>query len=430
MAGNKVVLEFAGDATKLAREAKQANNAVEKFGSGVKSTSNDMNNASKSNEEYLGKLSKLGNVVDGASTAIDDAGAAVQAFADIQSAGANKIQKHERALNDVRQAQEDYSQALRDGKQSAIDSDQAEVDLTQARLDQATTLKAYNDAVKEFGRNSVEAKQAQIDMQQAGVDVKQAQEDQAQATRDASQALIDAKGAQLDLNEAQTEANPPDIQKWANDINMYTPLLSGLVGVMGLVTAAQWLWNIAQLASPTTWIILGIVALVAVIVLIATKTRWFQTAWTASWRWIKHAASNTWDFIKKIPGWIGSAFSRVAGFITRPFRSAFNFVADAWNNTIGRLSWSVPGWIPGIGGNSISVPHIPKFHTGGTVPGAPGSEMLAMVQAGETITPAGKSSGSDIIHTQIVIDSQVLMDVISKGVRGMGGNVQSVLGRA
>jgi hypothetical protein len=143
--------------------------------------------------------------------------------------------------------------------------------------------------------------------------------------------------------------------------------------------------NLAFLSSPITWIILGIVVLIAAIVLIATKTTWFQTAWKKSWGWIKDAASNAWDFIKKIPGWLATAFDKVADFITRPFRAAFNFIADIWNNTIGRLSWTIPSWIPGIGGNSISVPHIPKFHSGGTVPGSPGSEMLAILQAGEKL---------------------------------------------
>jgi hypothetical protein len=83
----------------------------------------------------------------------------------------------------------------------------------------------------------------------------------------------------------------------------------------------------------------------------------------------------------------------VAGFISAPFRSAFNFVADAWNNTIGRLRWTVPGWVPVIGGNTIAVPNLPKFHTGGVVPGPPGTEVVARLQAGERISPMGAGSG-------------------------------------
>jgi hypothetical protein len=159
--------------------------------------------------------------------------------------------------------------------------------------------------------------------------------------------------------------------------------------------AAQWLMNSALLASPITWIVVGIAAIVAVIVLIATKTDWFQKAWRAAWGWIKSAASNTWDFLKKIPGWLGTAFKTIASVLTWPFRTAFNTIADAWNATIGRLSWSVPSWVPFIGGNTISVPKLPHFHSGvGTVPGTVGSNVLAVLQAGEKVSSIGSSSSS------------------------------------
>lgn len=185
--------------------------------------------------------------------------------------------------------------------------------------------------------------------------------------------------------------------------------------------AGQWVLNSAFLASPITWIIVGIVALIAVIVLIATKTDWFQKAWRASWKWIKSAASDTWDFIKQIPGWIGTAFSKVAGFISAPYRAAFNLIADAWNNTIGRLHFTLPTWIPGIGGDSISVPSLPHFHSGGTVPGTPGSEMLAVLQAGETVSPV-TSSGGDMVHVIVQLDSGVLLETTAKAVRRRGGS--------
>jgi phage-related protein len=158
-------------------------------------------------------------------------------------------------------------------------------------------------------------------------------------------------------------------------------------------TGAQWLMNTALLASPITWIVVGIVALIAVIVLIATKTDWFQKAWSKSWGWIKSAAKNTWDFIKQIPGWISTAFSKVASFILSPYKAAFNGIANAWNNTVGQLSWTVPSWIPFIGGNSLSVPHLPTFHTGGTVPGQVGDDVLAVLQAGEKVSSIASSSG-------------------------------------
>src|ERR1700754_1251112 len=55
-------------------------------------------------------------------------------------------------------------------------------------------------------------------------------------------------------------------------------------------TGAQRLLNLAFISSPVGWIVLGIGLLVAAIVLIATKTDWFQKGWRAAWGWIKNAA--------------------------------------------------------------------------------------------------------------------------------------------
>ena len=201
-------------------------------------------------------------------------------------------------------------------------------------------------------------------------------------------------------------------------------------GAARVWAGAQALMNASLWASPITWIVVGIVALIAVIVLIATKTDWFQKAWSASWGWIKSAASNTWEFIKKIPGWIGTAFAKVADFVSAPFRAAFNYVARAWNSTVGRLSWTVPGWIPFIGGNSVSVPNLPTFHAGGRVPGAPGQNVVAMLQAGETISSAAGGGGSVFeIRSGGSRFEDLLVEILAGAISRKGGNVQAVLGR-
>lgn len=430
MAGNTVNIEFAGDADSLAKASKKASDSVEDVGKASTSASSDMAKSSKSSGDLMDRFDKLGSAVTGASDAIDDASGTLSALNQVQQASYEKSQAQKRALNDVAQATEDLQQAQRDGKQAAIDSQQAQVDLTQAQLDGVSAHQAYLDAVKKDGENSTAAQQALIDYRQSVVDIQQAKEDSAQATRDASQSTIDATGAQLDLNDAQREAHPPDLEKWAAAVETYAPLLQGLVGVTGLITAAQWAWNAAQAASPTTWIIAGILVLVGIIVLIATKTTWFQTLWKKAWSGIKTAASATWNFIKQIPGWIGAAFSKIGNAIASPFRTAFNLVASAWNNTVGRLNWTVPGWVPGIGGNSIGVPQLPHFHEGGQVPGTPGSDVLAVLQAGEEVTSVS-GAGRGMVLT---IDSRgsdldnLLVEILSRAVRARGGSAQRGLG--
>lgn len=198
-------------------------------------------------------------------------------------------------------------------------------------------------------------------------------------------------------------------------------------GATKAFTFAQRMLSLAFLTSPIGWIVLAVGALIAVIVLIATKTDWFQRAWRASWAWIKNAASNTWEFLKKIPGWIGSAFARVADFISRPYRAAFNLIARAWNSTIGRLSWTVPGWVPGIGGNSISVPRLPTFHSGGVIPGIRGSLVPFLGIAGERVSGLASSGGGGAV-TVMGGDALVRMvlDMIKAEVSGRGGDPAAI----
>lgn len=188
---------------------------------------------------------------------------------------------------------------------------------------------------------------------------------------------------------------------------------------------AQKLFNITLLTSPITWIVLGIVALIAVIVLIATKTDWFQKLWKNAWGWIKSAASNTWDFLKKIPGWIGEAFGKVANFIMAPYKAAFNGIARAWNATVGRLSWSVPGWVPFIGGNTISVPKLPTFHSGGVVPGAFGTVVPILAMGGERISTPGGGGQSMMLAAGDTLTA-LIFKIVRDEVIAAGGDPSSI----
>lgn len=200
----------------------------------------------------------------------------------------------------------------------------------------------------------------------------------------------------------------------------------------GITAAATKIWAGAQAAlnfvmalNPITLIIIAIVALVAIIIVIATKTDWFSKLWhaiwgkigapvkaafdfivgyykfvfnifetvirawwklfTTVWRTAIDFAVNYFKFILSLPGKLKSAFSNVKDWIYAPFKAAFNAIARAWNSTVGRLSFQVPGWVPGLGGHGFSVPDIPMLQRGGEVT----RTGLALVHRGETVEPAG-----------------------------------------
>lgn len=486
MAGNTVSLEFAGDASKLQQAARRASASVEEVGQAAQSAGQQAQDGAAGTNRLTDRLGSLGAAVGGATDAIDSFGSGMQALADIQDFSRAKAARLARAELDVeqamadgrqatidlKQARVDLRQANEDASQAGLDLKQSQIDQKQAVLDAKTAQDDYNKAVKEHGKGSAEAQQAAIDLtqanqdlaqadadaRQASIDLEQAKTDQTQAVEDASQANIDAKESQLNLNDALHEANPSAMQSIADVIGVVTPLLSAIVGVMGLVTAAQWLWNSALLASPLTWIVLAVAAVIAIIVVIATKTTWFQQLWSAAWGGIKAAASavsgwftgtlvpalsgawdtitgagkKAWDWLKSLPGKVAGAFSGIGEAIAGPFRSAFNAVARAWNGSVGSLSWTVPDWIPGVGGSHISAPRLPTYHTGGKIPGMPGQEVPIMALAGERVLAAGTGGTGEPVRVTVMIDSSVLVDAVADGVARRGGRgpngVQFVLG--
>ena len=92
------------------------------------------------------------------------------------------------------------------------------------------------------------------------------------------------------------------------------------------------------------------------------------------------------NFLSARVGDIVNVFSGIASAITGPFRTAFNFIADAWNSTIGGFGVDVPN-IPGLpfGGQRIAFPTMPTFNKGGIVPGIPGDPQMAILHAGEMV---------------------------------------------
>jgi len=98
------------------------------------------------------------------------------------------------------------------------------------------------------------------------------------------------------------------------------------------------------------------------------------------------------DWFRGIPGKIGGFFSSVGGKITRPFKTAFNSVARFWNSSVGKVNFSVPNWVPGVGGKSFGIPKIPLLAKGGIATAA----TLAVVGEGpedEVIAPISKLGG-------------------------------------
>lgn len=163
-------------------------------------------------------------------------------------------------------------------------------------------------------------------------------------------------------------------------------MVAGAVAT-GVVTAAQWAWNAAMTANPIGLIIAGIAALVAGIVWLVLNWDKVKAAGVSAWNWIKDAWSGA-----------GAFFSRIWEGLPLAAKFAFNKVAGWWNNSIGKIGFTIPDWIPLVGGRSFNVPDIPLLAAGGDVTragfavvGEAGAELLEL-PAGARVTPLNNTN--------------------------------------
>jgi hypothetical protein len=109
-----------------------------------------------------------------------------------------------------------------------------------------------------------------------------------------------------------------------------------------------------------------------------------------------------WGYIKQVYEWMLTGvkwmvdnikwlFSSLADFITYPFRKAFEEIKWLWNSTLGGFGFTVPSWIPFIGGKDF---RIPEMAQGGIV-NRPTIALLG--EAGrEAVIPLDSSGGLQV----------------------------------
>jgi hypothetical protein len=148
--------------------------------------------------------------------------------------------------------------------------------------------------------------------------------------------------------------------------------------VNGVVAA----FNALLLANPVTLIVLAIVAFIAILTALYFKFDTVRKIVDTVFKGMLAGGKAVFDGLT-------TYFSGVYNI----FKTLFNAIAKLWNNTIGKLSFSVPDWVPGLGGKGFDVPNIPMLAEGGIVTGGP---MLAMIgeKGPEAVIPLnGKNGG-------------------------------------
>lgn len=166
-------------------------------------------------------------------------------------------------------------------------------------------------------------------------------------------------------------------------LDILVPVLLGIAAAIKILALAEMIWNgvlavtdALLTASGWTLIVGAILIIIGVIVLIATKTQWFQKIWKTVWGGlqtafkasldaIKTAWNATWNFIKKV-------FNSVVSFLRGKFGGlilllgplgAVLFIAANWTKVKKTVSADISaivgwvkkliGWIKNIVGKTI-----------------------------------------------------------------------------
>jgi hypothetical protein len=147
-----------------------------------------------------------------------------------------------------------------------------------------------------------------------------------------------------------------------------------------IAKGVQMAFNFVMAANPITLVVIALAALVAAFVVAYKTSETFRNFIDGLFDAIKTGVTASVDFLK---GYLNT----VLGF----YKGIFNGIAKLWNNSVGKLSFKAPDWIPLFGGKGFSVPKIPMLAEGGIVT----SPTLAMIgeRGPEAVVPLGRGGG-------------------------------------
>ena len=173
-----------------------------------------------------------------------------------------------------------------------------------------------------------------------------------------------------------------ELAAWAaENPELMNAIVVGLMvfaGVLLIAAAAQWAMNSALLASPITWIVLGIAALVAGLILLAMNwesvaawigevwggfvgwltevtaglAAWWNELWAGFGAWVTEVWNGFIGWIVGVwsgfVGWLFGIGAAIAAWWNGLWSSVGAFVQAAWNGIVAWVTGIVVGWIAGL----------------------------------------------------------------------------------
>lgn len=145
--------------------------------------------------------------------------------------------------------------------------------LSKLGFDQATALGFGTLAqdIEGLKKATIATASAQGSLDQAYIDSLTPMEQYEVMQNNVKASMIKLGQAALPYLTAALEKAAPLFQWMYKNVDTLIPVFGAFTVTLGLLTVATWAWNSALLANPVTWIVLGIAALVAIIVLAIKK---------------------------------------------------------------------------------------------------------------------------------------------------------------
>ena len=172
---------------------------------------------------------------------------------------------------------------------------------------------------------------------------------------------------------------------WAKDNpGIFIAIGAAIATIAVAITAV----NIAMALNPFSLILIGVAALGAALVIAYKKFEPFR-----------NVVDNVFGAIKF---WINNVTIPSIKTMLTVFKTVFNAIASAWNNTVGKISFKLPSWIPGLGGKGFDMPNIPQLANGGIVT----SPTLALIgeRGAEAVIPlTGANAGAGLGGNNVTI---------------------------
>ena len=151
------------------------------------------------------------------------------------------------------------------------------------------------------------------------------------------------------------EAVLPFLTQMGDWAAAHPEILLGIGAAIATIAAAIVAVNVAMALNPFSLIAIAVVGLGALLVTAYKKFEPFKTVVDTVF-----GAMEFWLTEVTIPG---------IKALLAVFKAVFNGIASIWNNTVGKLAFKLPDWVPGLGGKGFSMPDIPMLANGGIVTG-------------------------------------------------------------